>query len=333
MTTRTRAACCHTAAIALVIGLSARTGSAQQTPANPQAPSLSDYFNHGADATSIPGPGQPGHELYTNGSQLYTIPQSGPAAAYFSNGAQATSIPSDSPYFQSGAQATSVPADSPYFQNGAQATTIPAPGQPGSEYFQQGAQATSVPAPGQPGYEYFARGSEVMSLRPSQRTQLVPAPQMPAEPQTQPGEPPAEAQEARPQAEPEGEQKPSEAAPDQKGAQAPEATSGEPASAINPSSIASGPAGTETTITPATTRARENANAHDVAAPAPGSSVAPAAVATPQGHYASALDRMFDMYAVLFVVGAASLLLLLAAVGALGWRARMRAAHGGRRSA
>ena len=96
MPTLRRAACCHTAAFALMTWLSTGVGPAlaQQTAAVPLGPSLVDYFTRGADATSLPRPGQPGYDFYANGSQLFTIPQPGqPGADYYNQGARATSLP------------------------------------------------------------------------------------------------------------------------------------------------------------------------------------------------------------------------------------------------
>jgi hypothetical protein len=71
---------------------------------------------------------------YLNGAAASNIPQSGPAAAYFQHGADATSIPQEgqpgAAYFQNGGQATSIPQPgqpgAEYFQNGADATTLQA---------------------------------------------------------------------------------------------------------------------------------------------------------------------------------------------------------------
>ena len=90
---------------------------------------------------------------------------------------------------------------------------------------------------------------------------------------------------------------------------------------------ASGPAGTETSITPATARERES-----VMPPSLALQPSDASGSVPQGHYSAALDRVLGAYAVLFIVGAISLLLLLGAVAALSLRARRRAADSGKRA-
>jgi hypothetical protein len=76
---------------------------------------VQDYFAHGADATSIPKPGQPGAEWFHDGANITRVPRPGePGAEYFSRGADLTSIPSG--------------------------------GQPGADYFSRGADATRVPS-------------------------------------------------------------------------------------------------------------------------------------------------------------------------------------------
>jgi len=319
MPKKVSAAHCHTAAIALTVLMAVSPASAQS------ASGLGDYYSHGAQATTIPQPGQPGYEYFSRGSQLWSVPAPGqPGAELFNQGSQATSVPQPGQpgyeYFSHGAQDTSVPATgqpgAEYFQNGSQATALPARGQPGYEYFQNGSQATALPGPGQPGYEYFAQGSAATSVYPPRNPPPAAAPaepaavavQEPAEQAAQAVEPAA--QEPSPEAEaPAREPEPAPAPP--------AATSGEPLQ-DETWSAPGGPANTETSVTPARSRALQR-----VAAPLP-EPLQDASQSMAQGHYAAALDRLLEAYAVLFVIGGVSLGLCLATLLTLGLRAKRR---------